>query len=145
MIRHLRTGLIGAAAAALLIAGWVMAPSQAPGQGAAAETRVFVHANDNGHKRALIAIANRGMRHQFSSPGNELSFSATLTRGQVQAMKRLGATIEAVPQVYPQNLPRQYGALKGRGAPAGKPGAVCGDNICDGGENPIGAREVQAG
>ncbi|MEE8517238.1 MAG: S8 family serine peptidase [Alphaproteobacteria bacterium] len=145
MIHRFRTGLVGAAAAAFLIAGWVMAPSQAPGQGAAAETRVFVHANDNGHKRALIAIANQGMRHQFSSPGNELSFSATLTRGQVQAMKRLGATIEAVPQVYPQNLPRQYGALKGRGAPAGKPGAVCGDNICDGGEKKSCPADCTAG
>ncbi len=134
MIHQFRTALFGATAAAFLIAGLAMAPSQAPGQGAASETRVFVHANGSAHKRALIAIADKGMRHEFSSPGNDLSFSATLTRGQVRAMERLGASIEAVPQVHPLNLPRQYGALRRRGAPAGKPGAVCGNDICEGGE-----------
>ncbi len=135
MFHRFRKGLIGAAATAFLVAIWISAPSEAPGQGAAAETRVFVHANDNAHKRALIAIADKGIRHQFDSPGNELSFSATLTRGQVRAMERLGATIQAVPQVHPQNLPRQYGALKGRGTPAAKPGTFCGNDICEAGEN----------
>lgn len=135
MIHCFRTGLFGAAVAALLVAVWIAAPSEAPGQGAGAESRVFVHANGNAHERALIAIAGQGMRHEFESPGNELSFSATLTRGQIQAMERLGATIEAVPQVYPQNLARQYGALKGRGTPAAKPGTSCGNGICEAGEN----------
>ncbi len=57
-----------------------------------AKSRVFVHADDAAHKRALIAIADRGLRHQLVAPGNELSFSAELTAGQIRARGRRGAS-----------------------------------------------------
>ncbi len=98
-----------------------------------AKSRVFVHADDAAHKRALIAIADRGLRHQFVSPGNELSFSAELTAGQIRAMERLGASIEAVPLATPMTRTRRYGALRKIVTPAGK--AVCGNDICEPGEN----------
>ena len=97
------------------------------------KSRVFVHADDAAHKRALIAIADRGLRHQFVSPGNELSFSAELTAGQIRAMERLGASIEAVPLATPMTRTRRYGALRKIVTPAGK--AVCGNDICEPGEN----------
>ena len=56
------------------------------------KSRVFVYADDAAHERALIAIADRGFRHRFVSPGNELSFSAELAAGQIRAMGRRGAS-----------------------------------------------------
>ena len=64
-----------------------------------AKSRVFVYADDAAHKRALIAIADRGLRHQFVSPGNELTFSAELTAGQIRARGRLGA-VETILQSF---------------------------------------------
>ena len=57
-----------------------------------AKSRVFVYADDAAHERALIAIADRGFRHRFVSPGNELRFSAELTAGQIRAMGRRSAS-----------------------------------------------------
>lgn len=122
---------------ALLAGGLVMTQAGGPviGQGpdratapTGAKSRVFVHADDAAHKRALIAIADRGLRHQFVSPGNELTFSAELTAGQIRAMERLGASIEAVPLATPMTRTRRYGALHKIVSPAGKP--YCGDGIC---------------
>ena len=93
-----------------------------------AKSRVFVHADDAAHKRALIAIADKGLRHQFVAPGNELSFSAELTAGQIRAMERLGASIEAVPLATPMTRQRRFGALRKIVTPAAKP--YCGDGIC---------------
>ena len=127
---------------ALLAGGLVMTQAGGPviGQGpdraqapTGAKSRVFVHADDAAHKRALIAIADRGLRHQFVSPGNELSFSAELTAGQIRAMERLGASIEAVPLATPMTRTRRYGALRKIATPAGKP--VCNDGICQGNES----------
>ncbi len=100
-----------------------------------AKSRVFVHADDAAHKRALIAIADRGLRHQFVSPGNELTFSAELTAGQIRAMERLGASIEAVPLATPMTRTRRYGALRKIVTPGAKPGTFCGNDICEPGEN----------
>ena len=98
-----------------------------------AKSRVFVHADDAAHKRALIAIADRGLRHQFVSPGNELTFSAELTAGQIRALERLGASIEAVPLATPMTRQRRFGALRKIVTPAAKP--YCGDGICQRKEN----------
>ena len=100
---------------------------------AAAKVRVFVDADDSEHKGALIAIADRGLRHEYRSPGNELTFSAELTAGQIRAMERLGARIEAVPLAEPLTRGRRYGALREFVTPSARP--VCGDNICQGNES----------
>ncbi|MDA2914781.1 hypothetical protein MYX77_12680, partial [Acidobacteriia bacterium AH_259_A11_L15] len=96
--------------------------------------RVFVNARDAAHKQALIAIISaRDLRHEFISPGNELIFSAELTRGQIEAVERLGGRVEAVPRVYPLTQQQRYGALQKRATPLGKP--VCGDGVCQGNES----------
>ena len=125
-----RTLFVGTLIAAGLLAITAFSPAVAQ---AGAKKRVFVYADDAAHERALIAIANRGLRHEFVSPGNELTFSAELTDGQIGALERLGAGIEAVPQVYPMKRERRYGALRQLVTPSAKP--FCGDGICKGKEN----------
>ncbi len=115
MHRHRRSGLLLAAAFAAVFA---FTGTPAPAE---AGQRMFVHADDSAHKRALVAIASGGLRHEFISPGNELIFSAELSRGQIRAMERLGARIEAVPLARPMTQGRRYGALRRRATPAGKP------------------------
>lgn len=101
----------------------------------AADQRVLVQADDPAHERALMAIAHTGLRHEFVSSGNELTFSATLTGGQIQAMERLGARLQPVPEVHPMTRQRIYGAFRAPVRASGKPGIVCGNDICEKGEN----------
>ena len=97
--------------------------------------RVFVTAQDAAHKRAIQAIiGEQGLRHDYVSPGSEGIFSAELTRGEIRAVERLGGRVEPVPRVYPRTNRRHFGVLHRQVTPQGKPGAVCGDGKCDGGE-----------
>ena len=97
--------------------------------------RVFVTAQDAAHKQAIQAIiGEQGRRHDYVSPGSEGIFSAELTRGEIRAVERLGGRVEPVPRVYPRTNRRHFGVLHRRVTPQGKPGAVCGDGKCDGGE-----------
>ena len=117
-----------AALAGVALASAIPASAQSP------KRRVFVNARDAAHKQALKAIISaRDLRHEFISPGNELIFSAELTRGQIEAVKRLGGRVEAVPRVYPLTQRQRYGALQKRATPLGKP--VCGDGVCQGNES----------
>ena len=140
MLERIRQIFFTALLAGVVLAAQAGAPAiaQAPERATAptgAKSRVFVHADDAVHKRALIAIADRGLRHQYVAPGNELSFSAELTAGQIRAMERLGASIETVPLAKPMTRTRRYGALRKIVTPGAKPGTVCGNNICEAGEN----------
>ena len=117
-----------AALVGVALASAIPASAQSP------KRRVFVNARDAAHKQALKAIISaRDLRHEFISPGNELIFSAELTRGQIEAVKRLGGRVEAVPRVYPLTQRQRYGALQKRATPLGKP--VCGDGVCQGNES----------
>ena len=64
-----------AALVGVALASAIPASAQSP------KRRVFVNARDAAHKQALKAIISaRDLRHEFISLGNELIFSAELTR-----------------------------------------------------------------
>lgn len=96
--------------------------------------RVFVYAQDATQKRAVMAIIGEpDIRHEYASAGNELIFSAELVPGQVRAVERLGARVEAVPEIFPVGRKPRAGHLREAAVTLGKP--VCGNGVCEGNES----------
>ncbi len=97
MLERIKPIFFTALLAGVVLAAQAGAPAMAQGPDRAqaptgAKSRVFVYADDAAHKRALIAIADRGLRHQFVSPGNGPIPSVELTAGQIRAMGFRGAS-----------------------------------------------------
>jgi len=93
--------------------------------------RMYVTSDNSVSYIAAQAIAGSGIRHTFHAPGNELTFSADLNQGQINALQRLGFEVKPV-EIYQLVGGKPIkGLLQARGT-AGKP--VCGDGVCQGNE-----------